>query len=69
MNCIICTDEILPQPISGWDKGHNPWPVKEKGRCCEDCNSTIVVPTRLIGLNAVLTFKEAKKLVKESSIE
>ena len=69
MNCIICTDEILPQPISGWDKGHNPYPVKDKGRCCEDCNSTIVVPTRLIGLNAVLTFVEAKELVKENNIE
>ena len=66
MNCIICTDEILPQPISGWDKGHNPYPVKDKGRCCEDCNSTIVVPVRLTGL---MDFKEAMKLVKESSIE
>ena len=66
MNCIICTDEILPQPISGWDKGHNPCPVKEKGRCCEDCNSTIVVPVRLSGL---IKFVEAKELVKESSIE
>ena len=24
MNCIICTDEIQPQPVSGWDKGDNP---------------------------------------------
>ena len=43
MNCIICTDEIQIQPVSGWDKGHNPYPIKDKGRCCDDCNSTIVV--------------------------
>ena len=66
MNCIICKDEILPQPVSGWDKGHNPYPVKDKGRCCDDCNSTIVVPVRFSGL---MKFEEAKELVKENNIE
>ena len=66
MNCIICTDEIQIQPVSGWDKGHNPYPIKDKGRCCDDCNSTIVVPARFAGL---MKFEEAKELVKESNIE
>ena len=21
--------------------GHNPWPVKESGRCCRECNYTV----------------------------
>ena len=66
MNCVICTDEIQIQPVSGWDKGHNPYPIKDKGRCCDDCNSTIVVPARVAGL---MKFEEAKELVKESNIE
>ena len=68
MNCIICTDEILPQPISGWDKGHNPWPVRDNGRCCEECNSQLVVPARLI-MALGMTIKESRQLVKENSIE
>jgi len=30
-----------------WEKGHNAEPV-EKGRCCEECNLKVVIPTRLI---------------------
>ena len=26
--------------------GNNPWPVKEEGRCCDDCNWEFVVPLR-----------------------
>ena len=22
--------------------GNNPWPVKEDGRCCDECNKTVV---------------------------
>ena len=26
--------------------GNNPFPVTETGRCCDDCNSLVVIPTR-----------------------
>lgn len=38
--CCICGKEFI-----GY--GNNPSPVKEKGKCCDECNSTVVVPTRL----------------------
>lgn len=39
--CVICNEEILDE----W--GHNPAPVKEKGRCCDTCNFTVVIPERI----------------------
>ena len=47
MKCCICKNEIKPDAISGWDKGHNPYPVRDKGKCCGECNDTIVLPKRL----------------------
>lgn len=38
--CCICGKEFI-----GY--GNNPAPVKESGRCCDECNATIVVPTRI----------------------
>ena len=38
--CCICN-----RPIIGY--GNNPWPVKEEGECCDECNTTKVVPARL----------------------
>ena len=38
--CIICS-----VPFQGY--GHNPAPVKNMGRCCDTCNTTRVIPTRL----------------------
>lgn len=51
MDCTICNKEIEKQvdPSTGkvfWDQGHNAEPVKS-GRCCDRCNSTIVLPVRL----------------------
>ena len=43
MNCDLCKREILPDPISGWDRGHNAWPLLEGGRCCDSCNSAVVL--------------------------
>ena len=34
------TGEVL------WDKGNNAEPVND-GRCCQACNSSVVIPTRL----------------------
>lgn len=41
--CCICGKEI-----KGW--GNNPYPVKEKGECCDDCNSKYVIPMRIFNL-------------------
>ena len=41
--CCICGKEII-----GF--GNNPWPVKDSGCCCDECNSTVVVQTRIVML-------------------
>jgi hypothetical protein len=38
--CVICGDKI-----DGY--GHNPAPVKKRGRCCSFCNDIRVIPARL----------------------
>ncbi len=45
MKCSICKSEILPDVI-GWDKGHNAEPVNS-GRCCTNCNNTVVLHERI----------------------
>lgn len=37
--CVICGNKQ-----EGF--GNNPWPVAEKGRCCDFCNMTKVIPAR-----------------------
>lgn len=27
--------------------GNNPYPVKEKGCCCDECNMKVVIPARV----------------------
>lgn len=39
MKCVICKESMDKQ-------GHNAEPVK-KGRCCNFCNATKVIPARL----------------------
>jgi len=46
MECCFCQTTIEVKP-SGWDKGHNAEPVKTNGRCCSDCNHSIVIPFRM----------------------
>jgi hypothetical protein len=53
MKCCICGNEIQPQrhPDTGqivWDQGHNAEPVVENGRCCDECNWTVVIAARLV---------------------
>lgn len=38
----ICS--ICKKPYTGW--GNNAQPVND-GRCCDDCNTTAVIPARL----------------------
>ena len=33
--CVLCRG-----PIEGY--GHNPAPVRDEGRCCDDCNHKVV---------------------------
>ncbi len=40
MKCCICE-----KPIT--DYGNNPQPIKKEGRCCDICNMTIVIPSRM----------------------
>ena len=44
--CSICGQKIEPHPISGWAGGNNAQPVNG-GRCCDDCDNTVVIPTRI----------------------
>lgn len=38
-NCVLCN-----KPYNGY--GNNAQPVKD-GRCCNDCNSKIIIPARI----------------------
>ena len=44
MKCSICGNEISD------NFGNNPWPVRinEEDRCCDRCNSTFIIPARLM---------------------
>lgn len=42
--CCICKKQITNE----W--GNNPYPVSNKGKCCEYCNRTIVLPARIKNL-------------------
>lgn len=38
--CCICGKSIV-----GY--GNNPWPITDKGECCDECNFKFVLPARL----------------------
>jgi hypothetical protein len=38
--CCLCGE-----PYTGY--GNDPWPVKDEGRCCNGCNTSLVIPERL----------------------
>ena len=46
--CSLC-NSLIEVEVSGWNKGHNPWPLRrnETDRCCQTCNDTVVMPARL----------------------
>jgi len=39
--CVICEKTIKEQ------YGNNPAPVVNKGKCCDSCNTKVVIPTRI----------------------
>jgi hypothetical protein len=52
LQCDLCPRDIdiHRDPDTGkayWNLGHNAYPVSEKGRCCDICNATKVIPARL----------------------
>jgi hypothetical protein len=51
LKCSICDGPIEREPLTGWAGGHNAAPVND-GRCCSDCNWTVVIPTRLARIYA-----------------
>lgn len=43
--CCICE---LPIPAKGtWTHGNNAEPVVKNGRCCDECDNMVVIPTRI----------------------
>lgn len=38
--CCLCG-----KPLDNF--GNDPWPLEDKGRCCDDCNTNLVVPARI----------------------
>lgn len=47
LRCCLCGKDI-----DGY--GNNPFPLKEKGKCCSECNMKYVLPARI----ALLFIKE-----------
>jgi len=47
LKCCICNGPVEPWYQGSKGYGHSPYPLKSKGRCCNTCNDTRVVPTRI----------------------
>jgi hypothetical protein len=45
--------------------GNNPDPVEREGRCCDDCNISHVIATRLSMLGIVPTEKEIEEMEQQ----
>jgi hypothetical protein len=47
--CVLCGELFT-------EFGNNPWPLAtlDDGQCCNMCNSTLVIPARLLRLDARL---------------
>lgn len=60
IKCCICGHNI--QPVGDWRHGHNAEPVAD-GRCCDECNSLVVIPARIAQMT-----KRKKKMTFEEWI-
>jgi hypothetical protein len=49
MRCVLCNYDIKGDVINGEAKvyGHNPAPLADEGRCCDQCNYTKVIQARI----------------------
>lgn len=65
MRCAICEGNIdVHRNDEGkviWTEGHNAEPVVENGRCCDYCNTHVVIPVRIVG---VMTNAKTAKLIE-----
>ncbi len=43
--CSIC-EEPIPTTSYGWSEGNNAQPIND-GRCCDNCDATVVFPKRI----------------------
>ncbi len=59
MKCAICGNEINNE------FGNNPWPVRtnEEDRCCDECNTSFVIPYRIMLMR--LNKKRKDELMQE----
>ena len=46
IDCVICNNPISTDPY-GWSGGANAEPIAE-GRCCHDCDASVVIPYRIL---------------------
>jgi hypothetical protein len=44
--CCLCA-KLIPVNADGWAEGNNAAPVIPDGRCCNECNESVVFPTRM----------------------
>lgn len=42
LTCVLCGDDIAVE-ASGWAGGHNPSPLSDEGRCCNNCNTLVII--------------------------
>jgi|SaaInlV_100m_DNA_2_1039680.scaffolds.fasta_scaffold59081_4 hypothetical protein len=61
MNCVLCNEDIRGEVIDGIARvyGHNPAPLSNEGKCCDECNITKVIPARISGV--IKIYQEADK--------
>jgi len=45
--CVLCGNPCEPWHEEPTGYGHNPEPLADLGRCCDNCNATKVIPARL----------------------
>jgi hypothetical protein len=62
MLCSICGREIIKTEY-GWDQGNNAEPVNS-GRCCDDCDSNVVIPARLMRMKPEISWEAAMAVGK-----
>lgn len=60
MKCVLCNEDIRGEVINGIARvyGHNPSPLSNEGKCCDECNMKKVIPARI--KNVVEIYKKIK---------
>jgi hypothetical protein len=63
LTCCLCSNDI-EVAACGWEGGHNPSPLGESSedRCCDECNTTKVIPARLRDIGLLLRERDVVML-------